>query len=59
MSKEAYSASVNLIHSPIPELSFGLEYMSARRKLESGALGRFDRVQFAGKYDFSFSIKKE
>jgi hypothetical protein len=58
VSREAYSASANLIYSPIPELSFGLEYMSAWRKLESGATGRFDRLQFAGKYDFSFSIEK-
>ena len=59
VNREAYSASANLIYSPIPELSFGLEYMSAWRKVESGASGRFDRLQFAGKYDFSFSIKKK
>jgi len=33
--------------------------MSAWRKLKSLASGRFDRVQFAGKYDFSFSFKKK
>ena len=58
MSKEAYSASANLIYSPIPELSFGLEYMSGWRKLESEVSGRFGRLQFAGKYDFSFSVEK-
>jgi hypothetical protein len=43
----------------MPELSFGLEYMSAWRSLESGTSGRFDRLQFAGKYDFSFSVEKK
>ena len=59
VSREAYSASANVIYSPIPELSFGLEYMSAWRKIESGPSGRFDRLQFAGKYDFSFSIERK
>jgi hypothetical protein len=59
VNREAYSASVNLIYSPVPEVSFGLEYMSAWRKLESGASGRFDRLQFAGKYDFKFSFQKK
>jgi hypothetical protein len=59
VNRSAYSASVNIIHSPLPELSFGIEYMSAWRKLESGASGRFDRIQFAGKYDFRFSFQKK
>jgi hypothetical protein len=59
VSREAYSASANIICSPIPELSFGLEYMSAWRKVESGASGRFDRLQFAGRYDFSFSMTRK
>jgi len=29
VNREGYSASANVIYSPIPKLSFGLEYMSA------------------------------
>jgi hypothetical protein len=56
VNQSAYSFSGNLIYSPIPALSFGAELMRAYRKLESGTVGKFDRLQLSGKYDFSFSI---
>jgi hypothetical protein len=56
VSKTAYSASANLIYSPIPELHFGVEVMRGWREIESGAKGSFDRFQFSAKYDFGFSM---
>jgi hypothetical protein len=56
VNQSAYSFSGNLIYSPIPALSFGAELMRAYRKLESGTVGKFDRLQLSGKYDFSLSI---
>jgi hypothetical protein len=53
--KTAYSISANLLYSPIPELTFGLELMHGVRELENGTEGKFDRLQFFGKYDFKFS----
>lgn len=56
VNQSAYSFSGNLIYSPIPALSFGIELMRAYRRLESGVSGKFDRLQLSGKYDFRFSI---
>ncbi|NIT65467.1 MAG: hypothetical protein GWM93_02060 [Gemmatimonadetes bacterium] len=51
---EFWSASANVLYSPIPPLTIGLEFMHAERKLESGVRGRFDRLQFSARYDFDF-----
>jgi hypothetical protein len=56
VNKAAYSFSANVIYSPMPALAFGVELMRGYRKLESGTTGKFDRLQFSGKYDFSFSF---
>jgi len=53
--KAAYSVSVNLLYSPIPDLTFGAEIMRAYRELEDGTNGRLTRLQFAGRYNFQFS----
>lgn len=55
--KYAYSISVNLIYSPIPDLSFGAEIMRAYRELEDGTNGKMTRLQFAGRYNFSFTAR--
>jgi hypothetical protein len=55
VNRSAWSASVNLIYSPIPELHFGFELMRGTRKLENDVEGVFDRFQFSGRYDFRFS----
>ncbi len=52
----AYSFSGNLLYSPLPPLTFGVELMRAYRKLEDGTTGKFDRLQFSGEYDFGFAI---
>lgn len=55
VNKSAYSLSANLLWSPQPPLTFGVELMRAYRELESNVSGKFDRLQFSGMYRFSFS----
>ncbi|KPK63290.1 MAG: hypothetical protein AMS21_06775 [Gemmatimonas sp. SG8_38_2] len=55
VNRAAFSFSLNLIYSPMPELDFGVELMRGVRELENGAKGKFDRVQFSGIYRFGFS----
>ena len=52
VTKKAASVHVNLIYSPQPKLDFGVEFMYADRKVESGADGDMTRLQFSGKYAF-------
>ncbi|MDM3869926.1 DcaP family trimeric outer membrane transporter [Porticoccus sp. W117] len=44
--------NVNLIYSPTPKLSFGVEYIDAERELANGQSGDLKRLQFMGKYAF-------
>jgi hypothetical protein len=55
VNKSAYSVSANLLYSPLPPLTFGVELMQGYRQVEGGADGRFVRLQLAGKYDFRFT----
>jgi len=55
VNKLAWSMSVNLLYSPITPLTFGVELMRAGRELENGVAGKFDRLQFSAKYNFSFA----
>jgi len=55
--KAAYSVSANLLYSPIPDLTFGVELMRAYRELEDGTNGKMTRLQFAGRYNFSFTAR--
>ncbi len=52
VSKKASSVHVNMIYSPVPKLDFGIEYMHANRKVESGNEGALNRFQFSAKYAF-------
>lgn len=47
-----WSGQVNLLYSPVPPFTFGIEYLVAEQELENGLDGRLDRVQFTGKYAF-------
>ncbi|TVQ48309.1 MAG: porin [Gammaproteobacteria bacterium] len=47
VTRAAESAHVNLIYQATSDLRFGLEYIHARREIESGASGRMNRLQFA------------
>ncbi len=51
-TKESVSGHVNLIHQVNSALSFGVEYIYARRKIESGESGDMNRLQFSGMYHF-------
>ncbi|MFZ5609082.1 MAG: DcaP family trimeric outer membrane transporter [Pseudomonadota bacterium] len=47
-----WNALANIIVSPVPKLDLGLEYMFAKRQLESGLSGTMNRVQFSAIYKF-------
>ncbi|MGL4476312.1 MAG: DcaP family trimeric outer membrane transporter, partial [Shewanella sp.] len=49
-NKEAYSANINLLYSPIKPLTVGVEYMYASNGQESGYDGSLDRILFSAKY---------
>ena len=52
VNRSNWSGQINLLYSPVPPFTFGLEYLAAEREIESGAEGRLDRVQFMAKYAF-------
>lgn len=47
VTESTASAHVNLIYQATPHLRFGMEYIYAKRELESGASGNMNRVQFS------------
>ncbi|MBS3744509.1 MAG: porin [Wenzhouxiangellaceae bacterium] len=51
-NKSTWNAQVNLFYSPVPPLSFGVEFLTAEREIESGAKGQLNRFQFTTKYAF-------
>ncbi len=50
VTKSIYSGHLNLVYSPVPKLSLGVEYMYGQRELESGAKGDMSRFYFSAKY---------
>ena len=46
------NSSINLMYSPVKRLTFGMEYMQAQRKLESGTDGDLNRLQFTSTWKF-------
>lgn len=48
------SARVNLMYSPVKEVTYGLEYSHVQRELDdaAGTDGSIDRLQFSAKYTF-------
>ncbi len=52
VNESNWSGQINLMYSPVDSLTFGVEYLTAERALESGLDGRLDRLQFTGKYAF-------
>lgn len=53
VTDDVWSGHINLLYSPTPPLTFGVEYIYAERELENGLDGTLNRVQFSGKYAFS------
>lgn len=58
-NKEAWSASANLICSPIPQLMFGVEGMYGYRGLEDGSGDGFYRLQFSARYTFKYTSQSK
>lgn len=54
-NREARSYSANLLYSPVPAWTVGVEYTYAMRELEDGTDGHYDRVQFSARYSFGFA----
>jgi hypothetical protein len=57
-NKSAWQWSANLIFSPRPPFSVGLEFMRAHRELEGGGKGALNRLQFSARYEFFFATKQ-
>jgi hypothetical protein len=51
-TKSTESLSANMMYQASRHLQFGVEFRHATRKLESGADGDLNRLQFMAKYDF-------
>ncbi len=51
-TRSVSSASVNLLYSPVPKITVGVEFRHAERELENGDDGSLDRLQFSAKYLF-------
>lgn len=52
VTKRVYSASANLLYSPVKPLTVGVEFRHAYREVENGNDGNLDRLQFSAKYMF-------
>ncbi|RGP39674.1 hypothetical protein BPTFM16_02630 [Altererythrobacter insulae] len=52
VTDESWNALANVIYSPVPPLSVGIEYMYAERTLEDGRSGNLQKVQVSTKYSF-------
>lgn len=52
VTDEIYSGHLNLLYSPVPNMTFGGEVMYANRSLESGLSGNMTRFQFSAQYGF-------
>ncbi len=58
-NQSAFSASGNVIYSPVPRLMFGGEVMYAYRALESGAGNDMIRIQFSARYSFGYWLEAQ
>lgn len=52
VTKEAQSMHVNLLFSPNPKFTVGVEYLLATREIEAGDDGDLSRLIFSSKYEF-------
>jgi len=52
VNKEAYSAQINLLFSPVVNGVFGVEYVKGLRKVESGDEGAIEAITLLLRYDF-------
>ncbi|WP_455756396.1 DcaP family trimeric outer membrane transporter [Sulfurimonas sp.] len=52
INKEAYSSQINLLWIPLPNAIIGVEYVKAKRKVESNKEGDLDSAMLRMRYDF-------
>jgi len=52
VNRSSQSAHLNLIWSPVAQTNFGLEYIHARREVQSGDAGTLNRLQASAQYFF-------
>lgn len=52
VSRNVRSATVNLLYSPIPKITFGAEYRYARRDTVGNLSGDMSRLQLSARYNF-------
>ena len=52
VNRNAESAHLNLIWSPIARTNLGVEYIFGRREIQSGETGSLNRVQVSAQYSF-------
>src|SRR5690606_4572052 len=52
LNEKANSARINLMYSPVKEVTYGVEYSNAKLEKVSGDDGTMDRLQFTAKYSF-------
>lgn len=52
INKSASSVQINLMHSPIKQVTYGLMYLTGNRETENGDDGDLNRIQATAKYDF-------
>ena len=52
VTSNVWSVHANLLYSPTPKTTFGVEYLTAERELEGGASGDMDRLILSAKYAF-------
>lgn len=52
LDKAFWTTHANLIWTPVPEVDFGIEYLRASRKVESGLSGTLSRLMMSAKYKF-------
>jgi hypothetical protein len=52
LNKSYFSSHLNLLWSPIPEVSVGFEWLFGQRSLEDGSEGKLHRLQLTSVYKF-------
>lgn len=52
VTKDVWSLHANLLYSPVPKVTFGVEYMFAERELEDDRDGNMSRLIMSAKYAF-------
>jgi len=50
--KSTYTAHANLLWSPVPQTTFGVEFMRMQGKLQSGQTGDLTRIQMSAQFKF-------